>query len=85
MATFALGDKVVVNGRKDWPSPPGYRFAGAKGTVVRWISYEETLKDFSDFVFVQIEEAPEAAAAYVGYPFFFRAEDLTLTKAASVP
>jgi pyrroline-5-carboxylate reductase len=77
MTAFALGDKVVVSDRTGWPNPPGYRFAGAKGTVVRWVSYDVTLKDFSDFVYVRIEEASEAAVAYVGNPFFFRAEDLT--------
>jgi hypothetical protein len=83
MAAFAFGDKVTVSGRDDWPDPPGYRFAGAKGTVVRWVSYSETLKEFSDFVYVLIEEAPEAAAAYVGNPFFFRAEDLAKTAPGS--
>ena len=77
MPTFALGEKVVVSGRAGWPDPPGYRFAGAKGTVARWVSYDVMLRDFSAFVYVRVEEAPEAAAAYVGNSFFFRAEDLS--------
>ena len=45
--------------------------------------YEETLKGFSDFVYVRIEQAPEGGAPTLGDSFFFRAEDLTKVVSAA--
>jgi hypothetical protein len=76
IGTLKHGDKVIVNGRTDWPDPPGYQFTGAEGTVDRWIQYGETLEGFSDFVHVRIDKAEGRGAAYAGGSFYFRAEDL---------
>jgi hypothetical protein len=83
MTEFKLGDKVVVSDRAGWPSPPGYRFAGAEGTVGRWLVYDEMLEGFSDFVYVRIDKAHGDGAAYVGNSFHFRADGLT--KVESTP
>ena len=58
---------------------PGNRviYTGAEGTVVKWIECEESMKDFQDFVCVQLEKAEGAAGAYVGSKSrFFKAENL---------
>jgi hypothetical protein len=76
MATFALGDNVRIKARKDWPTPPGYRFAKAEGTVDRWVSFDEAMKEFGDFVFVRIDKAQGEGKEYIGNKLFFRAENL---------
>lgn len=83
MAAFKVGDRVIVNGRTDWPDPPGYRFAGAEGTVARWVQFEDTLEGFSDFVYVRIDKAGDRAAGCVGNSYYFRAEDLIKVVSAS--
>jgi hypothetical protein len=83
MAAFKVGDRVIVNGRTEWPEPPGYQFAGAEGTVERWVLYKETLEGFSDFVHVRIDKAEGRAAAYVGGSYCFRSEDLIKVVSAS--
>jgi hypothetical protein len=83
MAVFTQGDRVIVNGRGDWPQAPGYVFAGAEGTVEQWIQYAETLEGFSEFIFVRVGKAEGRAGAYAGGGFFFRADDLTKIVRAS--
>ncbi len=83
MAVFKQGDRVIINGRADWPQPPGYAFAGAEGTVERWIQHTETLEGFSEFIFVRVDRAEGRAAVYSGGGFFFRADDLTKIVRAS--
>jgi len=83
MPVFKQGDRVIVNGRVDWPSPPGYPFAGAEGTVEPWVHYTQTLEGFSEFVFVRVERAEGRGARYIGGGFFFRADDLTKIVRAS--
>ena len=77
MAVFKEGDKVIINGRVEWPQPPGYGFAGAEGTVERWVQYAEPLEGFSEFILVRLQKAEGRATPYVGGSFFFRADDLT--------
>jgi sporulation protein YlmC with PRC-barrel domain len=43
-----VGDKVIIKDRKDWPSNPGYAFAGSVGKITL-INEEE------DFVTVHME------------------------------
>ena len=77
MAEFRVGDKVRIKAQKDWPSPPGFVFANAEGTVVKWLEYDKVLEGFEDFVYVQIEKADGPAEVYVtSNPKFFRVEDL---------
>lgn len=73
---FKLGERVMVNGRSDWPDPPGYPFANAEGTVVPWIEYSEVLQQFSEFVYVRIDKAEGRAAQYVGGAYCFHADNL---------
>jgi hypothetical protein len=77
MAAFNQGDKVIINGRAEWPQPPGYQFTGAEGMVERWVQYAEPLEGFSEFILVRLQKAEGRAAPYVGGGFFFRADDLT--------
>jgi hypothetical protein len=73
---FKQGEKVIVNGRSDWPDPPGYPFTNAEGTVVPWIEYSEVLQQFSEFVYVHIDKAEGPAAQYVGGTYCFHADNL---------
>jgi hypothetical protein len=76
MATIKVGDKVRIKDRAHWPSPPGYRFANAEGTVVKWVEYDETMEDFKDFVYVHIEKAQGEGNVYIGNNMFFFAENV---------
>lgn len=73
---FRHGDRVVINGRSDWPDPPGYPFTNAEGTVVPWVEYSEVFQQFSEFVCVHIDKADGRAAPYVGGSFCFHADNL---------
>jgi hypothetical protein len=83
MPVFKQGDRVIVSGRVDWPSPPGYRFTGAEGTVEAWVHYTQALEGFSEFVFVRLDRVEGQGAEYAGGSFFFRADDLTKIVLAS--
>ena len=74
MADLKVGDRVRVKDQKDWPSPPGYRFAGSEGTVGKWVEWEEPLKDFQDYVYVKIDKS--TASEYIGASLFFEAANL---------
>ena len=76
MAEFKAGDKVRIKDRKDWPSPPGYLFANAEGTVVNWIDWEEPLEEFQDYAYVSIEKAGTGAEEFIGKCEFFRVTSL---------
>jgi hypothetical protein len=77
MAKFKVGDKVRIKDQKDWPTPPGFIFADAEGTVVKWTDVDEVMQGFQEFVYVQIEKAEGAAKVYTASnPKFFREEDL---------
>ena len=77
MAEFKVGDKVRIKDKKDWVSPPGYIFANAEGTVVKWTDMDEQWQGYEEFIYVQIEKAGEAAKVYItSNPKFFREEDL---------
>ena len=78
MADIKIGDKVRIKDRQDWPSPPGYIFTNAEGTVIKWIEDEEAIKGFPGFVFVRLDKAEGAAEAYLGKSNsrFFLAENL---------
>ena len=76
MAKIKVGDRVKIKDRTQWPSPPGYRFAKAEGTVVKWVEYDETMEDFHDFVYVHIEKAQGEGKVYIGNNMFFLAENV---------
>ncbi len=80
---FQVGDRIIVNGRPEWPDPPGYRFTGAEGTVVRWVEYDEVLLGFSDYVYVRIDKAGDRGAAYEGGRYCFHADNLIKVVSAS--
>ena len=76
-ARFQVGDRVRLKPRPDWPAPPGFRFAGAEGTVVKWVQYDEAMADFQDVVVcVHIDQAQGEAKPYVGGSLLFRPGDL---------
>jgi hypothetical protein len=65
MAKFNIGDKVRIKNQPDWPTPPGYRFNGAEGTVVA-SDFDELMGEFQQhMVFVKLEKAGELAREYV--------------------
>lgn len=67
MSKLNNGNKVKIKERSDWPSPPGYRLAGAEG-VVTLVNEEE------DFITVQLVKTDvEWAQDNV---FIFRPENL---------
>ena len=74
--TVKAGDKVRIKDRKDWPSPPGYLFANAEGTVVNWIDWEEPMEEFQDYAYVSIEKAGTGAEEFIGKCEFFRVTSL---------
>jgi hypothetical protein len=76
MAKIKVGDRVRIKGRKDWPSPPGFRFASAEGTVGKWVEYDDVMEGFEDFVYVHLEKAEGEGEVYIGNNMLFRVEDL---------
>ena len=61
----------------DWPAQPGFRFAGAEGTVEKWVEYDDAMADFRDVVVcVRIESAHGEGRDYIDSPLLFRPEDL---------
>ena len=50
MAEVKLGDRVRIKDRANRPSPPGYIFANAGGTVTKWIEYEEVIEDYQEYI-----------------------------------
>lgn len=78
MAKFKVGDKVRIKPRGNWPSPPGYRFANAEGTVIKWVEYDEAMKEFNDFVYIRIEKAHGEGQTYVGDSLLFKADNLEI-------
>jgi hypothetical protein len=78
MNGFKIGDKVVINNRPDWGcTDPGYVLAGSKGTVAEpnWVKWEETTKDFGNFVYVKLEDCK--VKDYIGNTFMFRVENIS--------
>jgi hypothetical protein len=74
MATFSVGARVRIKNRPDWPSPPGYIFANAEGTVVA-SDFDEVMGEFQPYlVFVKLEKVGEAAKTYNGNSFWFLTE-----------
>ena len=71
-----IGDRVRIKERKDWPTPPGYRLADAEGVTVKWVEWEESMKEFPEYVFVKIDKAKAKAKEYIGSSLFFRIENL---------
>jgi hypothetical protein len=73
----AVGERVRIRPRPEWPSPPGFRFAGAEGMVVKWVEYDDAMTDFRDVVVcVRLENASGEAGVYVGSTLLFRPEDV---------
>jgi hypothetical protein len=78
-AGFQVGDRVRLKPRPDWPAPPGFRFAGAEGTVGKWVQYDEAMADFQDVVAcVRIDQAQGEAKPYIGGSLLFPPGDLEL-------
>jgi len=76
-APFEQGARVRVKSPSEWPSPPGFRFAGAVGTTTKWVQYDEAMRDFQDVVVcMRFEEAEGEAQQYVGSSLLFRPSDL---------
>jgi hypothetical protein len=74
---MTIGDRVRIKAPSDWPSPPGYRFAGAEGTVCKWVDYDAAMAAYADgIVCVSLDKVPAAAEAYAGDALIFRAEDV---------
>ena len=76
MAEIKAGDRVRVQNRTDWPTPPGYILANAEGTVTRWLEWPEPMEKYQDFIYVRLEKTEPAAKEYVGLTWFFREENL---------
>lgn len=76
MAEIKMGDKVRIKGRADWPSPPGYIFANAEGTVTRWVEYDEVMEDYQEYIYVRLEKAEGDAKVYIGNGMFFLVNNL---------
>lgn len=76
MAKIKIGDRVKIKDRADWPSPPGYRLANAEGTVVKYLEYDEVLRKFQRYVYVQLEKVAGEGKVYIGNKMFFRLENL---------
>ena len=76
MADIKAGDRVRIKDRKDWPTPPGYAFANAEGTVVTWSEYEGVMDEFQDYVHIKIEKAYVAAKVYIDSVFPFQVDTL---------
>jgi hypothetical protein len=76
MAEIKVGDRVRIKDRADWPSPPGYRFAYAEGTVIKWIEYDEIMEDYKDYAYVRLEKAAGNAEVYIGNEMLFLVENL---------
>jgi hypothetical protein len=74
MAQFNIGDRIRIKNRPDWPSPPGYIFANAEGTVVP-SDFDEVMGEFQPhLVFVKLEKVAEGAQKYNGNSFWFLTE-----------
>jgi ribosomal protein L21E len=71
MATFNIGEKVRIKNQPDWPTPPGFRFAGVEGTVTKSEYGEEVMKDYQHLVFVKVEKTGDGAKDYAGNAFWF--------------
>lgn len=76
MTQFKVGNRVRIKERPDWPTPPGFRLAGAEGKIVRWTYYSEIMDDFETYRHVRIEKAFGEAKVYEGNTFCLRSEDL---------
>jgi len=74
MSNFKEGDKVRIQNRSDWPTPPGFLLANSEGTVVGLWTTEEATEDFPDYVNVQIEKTKTDIEA--GSTLVFRQENL---------
>jgi acyl dehydratase len=68
------GDRVRIKDRKDWPSPPGYRFAGAEGMVIKWTEYDKTMENYQNYIYVDLDKCQDKY--YIGRTVFFLAENL---------
>jgi len=55
MVEVKLGDRVRIKDRANWPSPPGYLFANAEGTVIKWIEYEQVMEDYQEYIYIQFK------------------------------
>jgi hypothetical protein len=71
MAKFNIGDKVRVKDMPGWPTPPGYRFAGAEGTVIA-SDFDELMGEFQPYmVHVKLTKADNAKEYVVDSGFWF--------------
>jgi hypothetical protein len=72
-----VGDRVRIKPQHDWPDPPGFRFEGAEGTVVKWVEYDAAMADFRDVVVcIHLEDLQGEGEVYVGSSLLFRVDDV---------
>jgi hypothetical protein len=73
MVEINVGDRVRVQNRPDWPSPPGYRLAGSEGVVTR-VFKSTGLKISQDYIEVRLQKTK--ADLDINRPYNFRREAL---------
>ena len=74
---FAIGDRVRLRAPQEWPAAVRSAFAGAEGTVSKWVDYDAAMVEFADVVVcVRIDNAFDDGEEYVGSPLLFRPDDL---------
>ena len=67
MGNIQTGDLVKIKDRKDWPTPPGYKMAGAEGEVT-------SVNENEGFVTVKLNKIDIDWAK--GNTFVFRLENI---------
>ena len=71
MAKFNTGDKVRIKDQPGWPSPPGFVFANAEGTVVN-SDFDELMVEFQPYlVFVRLDKVGKNAKQYKDIGLWF--------------
>ena len=76
MAKFNVGDKVRIKDKPDWPTPPGFVFKNAEGTVIH-SEFDELMMDFQPhLVFVQLDKVGKNANQYKDIGLWFLTDDV---------
>ena len=71
MAKFDVGDRVRIKNQPDWPTPPGFMFANAEGTVVN-SDFDELMGEFQPYlVFVRLDKVGKNAKQYKDIGLWF--------------
>ena len=76
MAKLNIGDKVRIKAERDWPTPPGFVFANAEGTVIH-SDFDELMEEFEPhLVFIKLEKVGNNAKEYKDIGLWFRSEQV---------